>query len=122
MPSLNLVHLIGNTTRQVDVKYTPKGTCIAELSLAINRAWKDDSGTKHEECTFVNCVFFAKRAEILANLPKGSALFVSGRLACDSWDDKDTGKKRSKMYVVGEEFQFLTPKPKGEAQEEYEPE
>jgi len=116
MPNLNHVALMGNVTRQIEVKYSPKGTAIADVGLAINRAWKDDQGNKHEETTFVDLVYFGKSAELLAEyVKKGDPLYCSGRLTLDSWDDKATGQKRTKLKVTGEDFQFLPNGRKGES-------
>lgn len=109
MPNLNKVMLIGNLTRDPELRHTPKGTAVAEISLAINRNWKDEGGQKHEETTFVEATFWGRQAELIQQyVTKGSPLYVEGRLQLDSWDDKETGKKRSKLRVVGENFQFLS--------------
>src|SRR5260221_6129681 len=98
MPNLNQVNLIGNITRDVDTRYTPSGTAVVEVDLAINRAWKSDSGEKREETVFVNITLFGRTAEVAAKYcHKGDPLFVSGRLHLDTWDDKQTGQKRSKL-------------------------
>ncbi len=108
MPNLNQVNLIGNITRDVDTRYTPSGTAVVEVDLAINRAWKSDSGEKREETVFVNITLFGRTAEVAAKYcHKGDPLFVSGRLHLDTWDDKQTGQKRSKLKVVGEQIQLL---------------
>jgi len=100
--------LMGNLTRDVELRVTPKGTAIGQFGLAINREWKDEGGQKREEVTFVDCEVWGKTAEIIAKyVTKGRPLFVSGRLKLDSWDDKTTGQKRSKMKIVVEQFQFL---------------
>jgi len=99
---------MGNLVRDVELRVTPKGTAIGQFGLAINREWKDESGTKREEVTFVDCEVWGKTAEIIAKyVTKGRPLFVSGRLKLDSWDDKTTGQKRSKMKIVVEQFQFI---------------
>lgn len=108
MPSFNKVILAGNLTRDPEVRYTPKGTALAEVGLAINRTWKDESGEKREEVTFVDVAAFGRSAEVIAQyLKKGAPLLVEGRLKLDTWDDKQTGQKRSKLRVVVESFQFL---------------
>jgi single-strand DNA-binding protein len=108
MPNLNQVNLIGNITRDVETRYTPQGTAIVDVGLAINRAWKDDSGQKREETTFVDVTLWAKVAEVAAQYcHKGDPLFVSGRLHLDSWQDKNTGEKRNKLKVIGESIQLL---------------
>lgn len=113
MANLNKVHLIGNLTRDVEIHYTPKGTAVADISLAINRTWSAD-GQKQEETTFVDITLFGKVAEIVQQYaPKGKPLFVEGRLQLDTWDDKQTGQKRSKLKVIGENVQLLGGKSEG---------
>lgn len=108
MASLNKVLLMGNITRDIELRYTPRGTAVADISIAINRAWKDDNGSKQEEVTFVDCTLWGKTAELAHKyLAKGRGIYLEGRLQIESWDDKDSGKKRSKMKVVGENIQFL---------------
>lgn len=100
--------LIGNLTRDPELRHTPKGTAVAELGLAINRAWTDDSGQKQEDCTFVDVTLWGRQAEVAQQyLTKGKAVYIEGRLQIESWDDKETGKKRTKLKVVGESMQFL---------------
>ena len=108
MPSFNKVILVGNLTRDPELRYTPKGTAIARIGLAINRNWKTESGEAREEATFVDVDAFGKQAETIGQyLKKGRPLMVEGRLRLDQWDDKQTGQKRSKLGVVLEGFQFL---------------
>ena len=108
MPNLNKVMLIGNLTRDPEVKFTPKGTAIAELGLAINRTWKNESGEKQEETTFVDVTLWGRQAEIAKEyLTKGRPVYIEGRLQLDSWDDKQTGQKRTKLKVTGEQMQLL---------------
>lgn len=122
MPNLNRVLLMGNVTRDPEVKYTPKGTAIAQIGMAINRTWSDDSGQKKEEVTFVDVEFFGRVAEIAGQyVKKGNPLFVEGRLKLDTWDDKATGQKRSKMKVVCENMQLMGGKPSGEQKPQQRP-
>lgn len=108
MANLNKVMLIGNLTRDPEIKYTPKGTAIAQLGLAVNRSWSNDAGEKQEETTFVDVELFGRIAEIAGEyLKKGRPVYIEGRLKLDSWDDKQSGQKRSKMKVVGEQLQLL---------------
>ena len=108
MASVNKVMLIGNLTRDPEIKYTPKGTAIAEIALAVNRTYSTDSGEKREEVTFIDVTLWGRVAEIVGEYcKKGRPLFVEGRLQLDSWDDKATGQKRSKLKVVGENIQLL---------------
>ena len=108
MASFNKVILLGNLTRDPELKYTPKGTAVARLGLAVNRKWKNEAGEEKEEVTFIDADAFGKQAETLGQyLKKGSPLFIEGRLKLDQWDDKQTGQKVSKLRVVLESFQFL---------------
>jgi single-strand DNA-binding protein len=114
MANLNKVMLIGNLTRDPEVKHTPSGKIVAEFGLAINRTWTNDQGQKQEDTTFVDVTFWGRQAEFAQQyLTKGRPVYIEGRLQLDSWDDKETGKKRSKLRVVGETFQFLDSKPGG---------
>lgn len=108
MPSFNRVILAGHLTRDIELKYTAKGTAIARLGVAVNRKWKTESGEQKEEVTFVDVDAFGKQAETLAQyLSKGRALLIEGRLRLDQWEDKKTKEKRSKLGVVLESFSFL---------------
>lgn len=108
MASLNKVMLIGNVTRDPEIRYTPKGTAVVELGLAVNRRYTAENGEKREETTFVDVTFWGRTAEIANEyLRKGRPVYIEGRLQLDSWDDKQTGQKRSKLKVVGEEMQML---------------
>jgi single-strand DNA-binding protein len=108
MASFNKVILVGNLTRDPELRYTPKGTAIAKFGLAVNRVWTNEAGEKKEEVTFVDIDVFGRTAENVAQyMRKGSPLLVEGRLRLDQWDDKQTGQKRSKLGVVGEIIQFL---------------
>ena len=108
MANLNKVMLIGNLTRDPEIKYTPKGSAIAELGLAINRYYTTESGEKKEETTFVDVTLWGRQAEIAKEyLGKGKPVYIEGRLQLDTWDDKQTGQKRSKLRVTGEQLQLL---------------
>ena len=108
MASFNKVMIIGNLTRDPEIKYTPKGTAIADIGLAVNRNYTTDSGEKREEVTFIDVTLWGRVAEIVGEYcKKGRPLFVEGRLQLDTWDDKATGQKRSKLKVVGENIQLL---------------
>lgn len=108
MPNLNKVQLMGNLTRDPEVRYTPKGTAVTDLGLAINRTYAGDDGQRHEETTFVDITFWGRQAEVLGEyMKKGRPLYVEGRLQLDSWEDKNTGQQRSRLKVIGEGFQFL---------------
>ena len=112
MGSYNKVIVIGNLTRDVELRQLSNG-CVANLSLATNRRWTKD-GQKQEEVTYVEVTLWGKQAE-LANqyLSKGSNLLIEGRLSMDTWDDKETGKKRSKLFVTGEKMQFMGKREEG---------
>jgi single-strand DNA-binding protein len=116
MASFNKVILVGNLTRDPELRYTPKGTAVAKIGLAVNRVWTSESGEKKEEVTFVDVDMFGRTAENVAQyMRKGSSLLIDGRLRLDQWDDKQTGQKRSKLGVVAELVQFLgSPRSGGE--------
>ncbi len=104
----NLVQIGGNLTRDVEIKTLPGGSIIGDVSIAVNRVWKNQSGEKQEEVTFVNCTAFGKTAENIAKyFHKGDQIFISGRLKQETWDDKTTGKKMSRLKVVIESFEFI---------------
>ena len=116
MANFNKVLLMGNLTRDPEVRYTPKGTAIAKIGLAVNEVYTTDQGEKKEFTTFVDIDVWGKQAETLAQyVSKGSPLFVEGRLRLDTWDDKETGQKKSKMKVICDRFQFIGA-PKGGAE------
>jgi single-strand DNA-binding protein len=115
MANLNRVLLIGNLTRDPEVRYTPKGTAVTEISLAVNRIYSGEDGEKKEETTFVDVTLWARQAEIAGQyLRKGRPVFIEGRLQLDTWDDKQTGQKRSRLRVVAENLQLLGSRPEGE--------
>ena len=108
MPSLNKVLLMGNLTRDPELRVTPKGTPICQFSLAINRTFKMESGETREEVTYIDIEAWGKQGETIAKyVTKGRPLYVEGRLRLDQWEDKNTKEKRSRMKVVLEQFQFL---------------
>lgn len=108
MASFNKVILLGNLTRDPEVRYTPKGTAVTDLGLAVNRTYTADNGEKREEVTFVDVTFWGRTAEVAGEyLKKGRPVFVEGRLQLDTWDDKQSGQKRSKLKVIGENMQML---------------
>ena len=108
MAGYNKVILIGNLTRDPELRYTSQGVAIAKIGLAVNRTWRNEAGETKEEVTFVDVDAFRRQAETIAQyLKKGSPLMVEGRLKLDQWDDKQTGQKRSRLGVVLEGFQFL---------------
>src|ERR1041385_859725 len=114
MASFNKVILLGNLTRDPEVRYTPKGTAVTEIGMAINRNYTAENGEKREETTFVDVTLWGRTAEIAGEyLKKGRPVFIEGRLQLDTWDDKQSGQKRSKLKVVGEGLQLLGGRPGG---------
>jgi single-strand DNA-binding protein len=108
MASFNKVILMGNLTRDPELRYTPKGTAIAKVGLAVNRVWTNEAGEKKEEVTFVDVDIFGRTAENVGQyMRKGRPMLVEGRLKLDQWDDKQTGQKKSRLGVVAETVQFL---------------
>ncbi|HMP84180.1 MAG TPA: single-stranded DNA-binding protein [Verrucomicrobiota bacterium] len=108
MASFNKVILVGNLTRDPELRYTPKGTAIAKIGLAVNRVWTSETGEKKEEVTFVDVDVFGRTAENVGQyMRKGRPILIEGRLRLDQWDDKQTGQKKSKLGVVAETVQFL---------------
>ncbi|MFM2242985.1 MAG: single-stranded DNA-binding protein [Verrucomicrobiota bacterium] len=108
MANLNKVLLIGNLTRDPELRYTPKGTAVADLGLAVNRRVSDGAGNWSDETTFVDVTVWGTTAENAQKfLTKGRGVFIEGRLQLDTWEDKQSGQKRSKLKVVGDTLQFL---------------
>jgi len=100
MANLNKVLLLGNVTRDPEVRYTPKGSAVCDLGVAVNRAYTTDSGEKREEVTFVDVTLWGRTAEVASEyLKKGRPVFIEGRLQMDSWDDKQTGQKRTRLQA-----------------------
>ena len=108
MANFNKVILAGNLTRDPELRYTPKGTAVARLGMAVNRTWKNETGETKEEVTFVDIDAWGRQAEVIAQyVKKGRPLLVEGRLKLDQWEDKNTHQKQSKLKVVLETFSFL---------------
>ncbi|HTB79392.1 MAG TPA: single-stranded DNA-binding protein [Opitutaceae bacterium] len=108
MAYLNKVFLIGNLTRDPELRVTPKGTAICQFGLAVNRQFKDESGQTRDETTFVDIEAWGKQGELVSKyLTKGSPAMVEGRLKLDQWEDKQSGQKRSKLKIVLDNVQFL---------------
>ena len=115
MASLNKVMLIGNLTRDPEVRYTPKGSAVADLGIAVNRTYMTESNEKVQETTYVDVVVWSRLAEIAGQyLHKGSPVFIEGRLQMDTWEDKQSGQKRTKLRVVADNLQFLGRREGGE--------
>lgn len=108
MASFNKVMLMGNLTRDVEIRHTSSNTAVGNFGLAVNRKYKTQSGDQREEVTFVDCEAWGRTAEVMAQyLSKGRPVFIEGRLKLDQWEDRNGGGKRSKLSVVVENFQFL---------------
>lgn len=108
MANVNKVMLLGNITRDLEVRYTPKGTAVCDLGMAVNRIRTGDNGERIEEVTYVDVTLWGRQAELAGQyLSKGRSVFIEGRLQLDQWDDKQTGQKRSRLRVVGENMQFI---------------
>ncbi|MEE8190736.1 MAG: single-stranded DNA-binding protein [Candidatus Scalindua sediminis] len=107
MANLNKVFLIGNLTRDPELRYTPSGTAVASFGIAVNRTWTGQSGEKKEEVCFVDINMFGRRAEVINEyFSKGNPIFIEGRLQFNQWETKD-GQKRNTLRVVAENFQFI---------------
>ena len=107
MANLNKVMIMGRLTKDPDLRYTPNGTAVCDMSVAINRSFKDQSGEKKDETVFLDVVVWQKQAENCAEyLKKGREVFIEGRLQQDRWETKD-GQKRSKILVVAQTVQFM---------------
>ena len=106
--SVNKVFLMGNLTRDVELKYTPSDQPVANIGIAVSRRYRTRDGEDREETTFVDCEAWGRTAEVMNQyLAKGRPVFVEGRLKLDQWEDRETGKSRSKLRVVVENFQFV---------------
>lgn len=118
MASFNKVILVGNLTRDPQVRYTPGGTAVAEIGMAVSRQWFDkQTNSRREETTFVDVTLWGRQAEVAGEyLAKGRPVLIEGRLQLDTWDDKETGQKRSKLRVVGESMQMLGSRGEGGGQ------
>lgn len=112
--ALNKVMLIGNLTRDPEIRYTPKGTAVTDIGLAINRVISGENGERQEETTFVDVTLWGRTAEIAGQyLAKGRPVFIEGRLQVDQWQDKTSGEKRTRLKVVAEAMQLLGSKGEG---------
>lgn len=109
MASFNKVILLGNLTRDPQVRYTPGGQAVSEIGLAVNRSWFDkNANQRKEEVTFVDVTLWGRTAEIAGEyLSKGRQILIEGRLQLDQWDDRETGQKRSKLRVVCENMTMV---------------
>ncbi len=108
MSSYNRVVLMGNLTRQPELRKTKTGTAVTELGLALNRSWTAENGQRQEETTFVEVTVWGRAAENAAQfLQKGRGVLIEGRLQLDVWQDRESGQDRSKLKVVADSIQFL---------------
>ena len=108
MANFNKVYLIGNLTRDPELRVTPKGTAICQFGIAVNRKFKDESGALRDDTTFVDIEAWGRQGEAISKYcTKGKPLFIEGRLKFDQWEDKTSGPTRSKLKVVLENFEFL---------------
>jgi single-strand DNA-binding protein len=108
MASFNKVILAGNLTRDPELRYTPKGTAVARITLAVNRTYTLEGGEKKEEVSFVDVDVWGRQAEVISQyMKKGRPLLIEGRLKQDTWEDKNTKQKQSKLKVVLEGFSFI---------------
>ena len=114
MASFNKVILLGNLTRDPEVRYTPNGIAVASFAIAVNRKYKQGDETK-EEVSYIDIVVFGKQAESCGQyINKGDSVLIDGRLQQRRWDDKETGQKRNKVEVVANQVNFM-PKRQGQA-------
>ena len=108
MSDLNHLTITGNLTRDPELRYTPKGTAVCQFSVAVNRTWKNEAGEQQEDVSFVECSAFGRTAENIAKFfKKGVKILLEGRLKQETWDDKQTGQKRSKLGVIVDTFYFM---------------
>lgn len=112
MVSVNSVILAGNLTRDPEVRYTPQGTAVARLGLAVSQVYKNRDGEKKEDVCFIDVEVWARQAETCGEyLKKGSPILIEGSLKLDTWSDRETGQKRSKHKVRARRVQFLSAGP-----------
>ncbi|MCH8166220.1 MAG: single-stranded DNA-binding protein [Planctomycetes bacterium] len=110
--NVNKVFLMGNLTRDVELKFTPSNQPVATIGIAVNRRYRTREGEDREETMFVDCEAWGRTAEVMNQyLSKGRPVFIEGRLKLDQWQDRESGKNRSKLRVVIENFQFVDSRP-----------
>jgi single-strand DNA-binding protein len=108
MPSFNQAILMGHATRDPQVKSLPSGSTVCEFGIAVNHKWRNANGEDREEVCFMDCAAFGKVGGVIAgHITKGRALMVIGRLKQDTWEDKQSGAKRSKISLIVENFRFV---------------
>jgi single-strand DNA-binding protein len=114
MANLNKVMIIGNVTRDPEIKYTPQGRAVTDIGIAVNRVFTPEGGERREETTYIDVTLWGRTAETAAEYcKKGRSVYVEGRLQLDTWEDKTSGQKRSKLRVVAENYQLLDRRPGG---------
>lgn len=100
--------IAGNVTRDPEMRTTPSGSQVCSFAIAVNRSYKDSSGAQQDQVSYLDCVAWGKSAEIISQyIKKGSQLLVSGRLEQRSWEDKNSGQRRSRTEIVVEDFSFI---------------
>ena len=108
MPNFNKVILMGNLTRDPELRYTPSGQAVADIGIAVNRRRRSQDGERRDETTFVEVTAWGRQAEVInEHFAKGRPIFLEGRLQLDEWTSQD-GQRRSKLKVILENFQFIT--------------
>ena len=113
MSNFNKVFLMGNLTRDPELRYMPSGAAVVSFGMAINRTFKSQDGEQKKETCFVDINMFGRRAEVISEyFSKGSSIFIEGRLRFEQWEAQD-GQKRSKLVVVADNFEFLGSAQKG---------
>ncbi len=118
MANLNKVFLMGNLTRDPELRYTPTGLAVTSFGIAVNRVWKTPEGEQKKETCFVDISAFGKRAEVVSEyFSKGKPIFIEGRLQFRQWEAKD-GQKRSALSVVLDSFEFIGPKTSASSNEQ----
>lgn len=117
MASFNKVILVGNLTRDPQVRYTPGGQAVTDIGLAINRTWFDkQTNQRREDVTFVDVTLWGRQAEVAGEyLSKGRSVLIEGRLHLDQWEDRETKQKRSRLKVIGESMTMLGGRGEGPA-------
>lgn len=106
--NINLVIIGGNITRDPELRYLQSGTSVCDFGVAVNKKWTTADGEAREDVSFFDVTFFGKRGEAISQyLKKGSPILVEGELKQETWDDRETGKPRSKVKVMGQKFHFV---------------
>lgn len=113
MPNFNSATVLGNCVQKSELRHVPSGAAVCSITMAINHQYRDDAGKLKEDTTYVDVTLWGKLAEVCAQYVQiGDPIFIQGRLRTESWDDKQTGKKRSKLLVVAENLQLISSRTK----------